>query len=794
MTSDTITSFWQRWADRLTKPNPGIKSVQDRQQARLLSTLLLTLLLIFAALASLWLINSPSFTQAPDLVVGGLLTFVAAYAISRTRYYTGGAVLFILTLLVLVLLIILYSPGPLVMRMLSLKAFIVAIMLSILFLKRRVTVLLFSLCLALITSFFWSGVPFAYTYSYLAVFVIVSGLAVVNWAVWHRYKQELLASEERYAALFEQSHDAVFLLDLQSRHIAANRRAAEMLGYSLEEMQALSVEEISAEKAASMNVLEKLLAGEHVPIYERLFRRKDGSVVPVEIKVELVRDEEGNSRHIQSVVRDITERKAWEQELRLHSAALNASANAMIITDRDGTIQWCNLAYLELTGYTAVEITDKNPRDLVKSGLHEQPFYKEMWDTILAGKIWQGKIINRRKDGTLYTEEQTITPVKDDYGSVTHFIAVKYDVTDREKDAQALRQSEARQRALLDAMPDLMFRAHRDGTYLDYHAPNSNQLLLTPDQFLGHKITDVLPPDLAQTSMHYIDQTLRTGKLVRFEYSVMLDGRPLHFEARMIPAGPDEILTIVRDITRQRKLQDQALELALEKERADLLRQFVQNASHELRTPLTSINTNLYLISNVIDEEKRQAYIERSQKQIMRLTHLIDMILSMTRLDSGIPFLFEKTDMNDLVAQLVSGLEGIFSEKGGVIQFTPDPMLPTWRVDKGWLQQALRHLLDNAIRFSPNGGLIALRTYMQAGEVVVEISDSGVGISEQALPRVFERFWRQDEARTTPGFGLGLSIAQKIAENHNGRIEVESEVGQGSQFRILLPHHANSDS
>jgi PAS domain S-box-containing protein len=672
MISDKTPRLWQRWADRLTRPHPGIKSAHDRQQARLLATLLLTLLFIFVALAPLWLINSPDFIQAPVSLAGGLLmTLATAYAVSRTRYYRGGAVLFIATILVLVFLILLYSPGPLVLRMLALKAFIVAMMISVLFLRRSFTALLFLFCVMVISSFFWSNVPFSFTYSYLAIFVMVSGLAVVNWAVWNRYKQELLASEERYAALFEQSHDAVFLLDLQSRHIAINRRATELLGYSLEELRGRSIEDISAETAASMDVLGKLLAGEHVPVYERLFRRKDGSVVPVEIKAELVRDEEGNPRHIQSVVRDITERKAQEQELR---------------------------------------------------------------------------------------------------------------------------QSEARQRALLDAIPDLMFRAHRDGTYLDYHALNSNQLLLTPDQFLGRKIIDVLPPDLAQTSMNYIDQALRTGKLVQYEYSLVFDDRPLYFEARMIPSGPDEILTIVRDITRQKEMQAQALELTLEKERADLLRQFVQNASHELRTPLTSINTNLYLISKVADEKTREEYVERSQKQIMRLTHLIDMILSMTRLDSGIPFVFEQTDINEIVGQLVTGSEAIFSEKGGVIQFTPDPTLPKWRVDGGWLQQAIRHLLDNAIRFSPNGGLIALRTYRQADEVVIEIDDNGVGISEELLPRIFERFWRYDKAHSTPGFGLGLPIVQKIVAYHNGRIEVESEVGQGSQFRILLPHHANSDS
>jgi len=794
MTSKEDHNFWRNFGDRLVKPSPEIKTANERQQARLLSTILLMLLAVFAALVPLWVLNSPAIVQAPYVAAVGLLVIVAAYGVSRTRYYTGGAVILILNILLLVLLVVSFSPAPITLRMMALKALIIAMMISILFLRRRFSLALFTFCLLLISSFFLAGVPFVYPYAYLAFFVFITGMAVVNWSVWNRYKQRLLASEERYAALFEQSHDAVFLLDLERRHIDVNQRAADMLGYTREELAVLSVEDLSAEKSASMAALEKLLAGEHLPVYERLFRRKDGSIVPVEIKAELARDENGSPRHIQSVVRDITERKAWEQELRLQSAALNASANAMLITDRDGIIEWCNPAYMALTGYTADEAIGKNPRDLVNSGVHDRAFFEALWNTILAGEIWHGRLINRRKDGTLYTEEQTITPVNGDNGEITHFIAVKNDVTRREAAAQALRESESRQRALLSAMPDLMFRTHRDGTYLDYHAPNANHLLASPGQFLGRKMSDVLPPEVAQLTMHYIKETLQTGVPVRFEYTLDIQGQIMHFEARLAPSGPDEITAVVRDITEQKAAQAQALELTLEKERADLLRQFVQNASHELRTPLTSINTNLYLMTKVDDDEKRQQYAERSQQQIMRLSHLIDMILSLTKLDSGIAFSFKEVDVNGMIEQLVTGAEHVFFQKGGSIQFTSDATLPKWWVDAGWLQEAIRHLLDNAIRFTPEDGWIRLRTYQQAAQLVIEIDDSGIGIREQALPHIFKRFWRQDEAHSTPGFGLGLPIAQKVVENHNGRIEVESEVGQGSQFRILLPAHENSDS
>jgi two-component system cell cycle sensor histidine kinase/response regulator CckA len=125
--------------------------------------------------------------------------------------------------------------------------------------------------------------------------------------------------------------------------------------------------------------------------------------------------------------------KETESALQLQSAALNAAAHAMIITDREGAIEWVNPAFTALTGYSAEEAVGRNPRELVRSGVHEPAFYKDLWDTILAGKMWRGEMTNRRKDGTRYVEEQTITPVKNAHGDVTHFIAIKRDLTDEKR-------------------------------------------------------------------------------------------------------------------------------------------------------------------------------------------------------------------------------------------------------------------------------------------------------------------------------------------------------------------------
>ena len=126
-----------------------------------------------------------------------------------------------------------------------------------------------------------------------------------------------------------------------------------------------------------------------------------------------------------------TELLTQTETLRLPNAAMTAAANAIVITDLDGSIVWANPAFSTLTGYTLAEAVGKNPRDLVKSGQQERAVYEEMWATILAGRIWHGQIVNRRKDGSLYPEEQTITPVRDANGKITHFIAIKQDLSER---------------------------------------------------------------------------------------------------------------------------------------------------------------------------------------------------------------------------------------------------------------------------------------------------------------------------------------------------------------------------
>jgi two-component system cell cycle sensor histidine kinase/response regulator CckA len=163
---------------------------------------------------------------------------------------------------------------------------------------------------------------------------------------------------------------------------------------------------------------------------ELLNRRKEGSEFPIFLRTSVVRDEQGTMVGLLGLARDISEQREREQRLRLQEAALAATVDAVVITNREGTIEWVNPAFTRVTGYSPEEAIGRNPR-VLKSGAQTPAFYKGLWETLLEGRVWCGELSNRRKDGSLYTEEMTITPITDETGDIAHFAAIKRDISER---------------------------------------------------------------------------------------------------------------------------------------------------------------------------------------------------------------------------------------------------------------------------------------------------------------------------------------------------------------------------
>jgi signal transduction histidine kinase len=355
-------------------------------------------------------------------------------------------------------------------------------------------------------------------------------------------------------------------------------------------------------------------------------------------------------------------------------------------------------------------------------------------------------------------------------------VALQAEISEHERAERELRESESRSRAMLQAVPDIVFRLSRNGEYLDYKAETGTDLFALPEIFLGKKIVDILPPPVAQQTMPAIAEALRTGKIQVFEYALPLQGEPREFEARIAISGPEEVVAIVRDIT-QRKEVDR------------LKDEFISVVNHELRTPLTSLRgfTELMLSRNFSPEKQREL-LSIMQRETTRLTDLINDFLDLRRMESGQQS-YHFTDV-DLAAVLRTSV-ALFSNTAGTHTFQvqiPD-QVPQLQADADRLHQVLINLLSNAVKFSPQGGAITTGIRTAGKEMMMWVADQGIGIAPEELPKVFDRFFRVDnrDVRKIGGTGLGLTLVKEIIVAHGGRMWAESTPGHGSTFFFTLP-------
>ena len=226
--------------------------------------------------------------------------------------------------------------------------------------------------------------------------------------------------------------------------------------------------------------------------------------------------------------------------------------------------------------------------------------------------------------------------------------------------------------------------------------------------------------------------------------------------------------------------------------REQLRRDFVANVSHELRTPLTSIKgfAEVLRMGALEDTERRLEFVETIEAHADRLTRLVDDLLAISSLDSGVSEPErEPLSLIKAVAEATAGLKPQAQRKQIVIRIEPFHDIPQVFADRHQLKQVLTNLVDNAIKFTPERGTIRITAAVSGNRVTVAIADNGIGIPAEDLPRIFERFYRVDKARSREvgGTGLGLSIVKHSVEAHGGQVGVESSPGGGTTFRFSLP-------
>ncbi len=380
----------------------------------------------------------------------------------------------------------------------------------------------------------------------------------------------------------------------------------------------------------------------------------------------------------------------------------------------------------------------------------------------------------------------------------------------------ALRESEAENHAILQALPDMLFRLSSDGYFLQYHAAQSSNLWRPPDQFVGKSLYEVFPLEFANRVMHYIAEAMRTQETQQYEYQLPYPDARRYFEARMVKCNGDSVLTIIRDITAQK-----TAEAALQAERESLARrveertaalqaanvqilhalqtrdEFLANINHELRTPLTPILAFADLLYNEhygsMNERQRQV-AANIKESAQHLAELLNDVLDFSDFKSGqLRLKIESVNVKQTCQASLHQIEPAAHSKGLTIMTTFDSAVSIIQADAKRFKKILDNLLNNAVKFTPKGGTIGLEVKGDRTRTTqiahFTVWDTGIGITEANIAALFQPFTQFETSITREhgGSGLGLAFVRYLVEMHGGAIAVESQVGQGSRFTISMP-------
>ena len=393
-------------------------------------------------------------------------------------------------------------------------------------------------------------------------------------------------------------------------------------------------------------------------------------------------------------------------------------------------------------------------------------------------------------DDGLHTYISIKFPLYDSAGVPYAICGISTDITERKQAEDALYKSLATNRALINALPDLMFRISKDGIFVNFKAAKEDNLLMPPSEFLGKHLYDVLPQEVAVPTMYCVKRALATGEIQIFEYQLLLNNNLHDYEARIVVSAEDEVMAIVRDIT-ERKRAEEDIRNALEKEKelGELKSRFVTMTSHEFRTPLTTILSSAELLEDYGSkwtEEKKLQHLRRIQTSVNHMSQLLNDVLLIGKAEVG------KLECNPVelsVAQFCRDLvdEMLLGTTSHTITFQQQGNCTNAYLDEKLLWHILSNLLSNAIKYSPVGGTVYFDLVCEQGEAIFRVQDEGIGIPKADQAQLFNSFHRASNVGTIPGTGLGLSIVKKAVDLHGGKITVESEVGVGTKFVVSLP-------
>ena len=503
--------------------------------------------------------------------------------------------------------------------------------------------------------------------------------------------------------------------------------------------------------------------------------------------------------------RESLERERVAENIRKLSHAVEQSPVSVVIMDVEGKIEYVNRKFTTMTGYTSAEVIGQNPRMLESEKLPES-FYQHVWKTITSGQTWSGEFHNRKKNGELFWEWADISPLVNDSGKITHFVAVKENITEQKKTAEALRESELRFRQLAETISDVFWIVGPTLTDLLYVSPAYEKVWgRSVEEVLKNPFTwiEAIHPEDRDRIRQAAQDSLMADRFNERFRIVRPDGtlRWIHdtaYTVRDTNGKVERVVGVARDITESRKLEEQLRQA----QKMEAIGQLAGGVAHDFNNVLSVIQLQIgmFKMENA-NLPKNMAFAAELEKTVGRASALTRQLLTVSRQQI---LRMADLDLNVVVETVLQMLQRLLGEHIHVhCHYHPDPLMI--RADQGMMDQILLNLTVNARDAMPNGGELTIKTSAveldesaptqmagaRAGSFAcLSVSDTGAGIPPEILPRIFEPFFTTKEIGK--GTGLGLATAFGIVQQHNGWINVVSQVGRGTTFYVYLPRLAKA--
>ncbi|MBZ5591324.1 MAG: PAS domain S-box protein [Acidobacteriia bacterium] len=495
------------------------------------------------------------------------------------------------------------------------------------------------------------------------------------------------------------------------------------------------------------------------------------------------------------------------RELRRQAELLDLADDAILVRELDGTIRFWNRSAERLYGWSREEALGRVSQELLKTSCPGT--VQSVLEQVERNGHWKGELAHTRRDGSIVTVLSRWTSRRTDDGR-TEMLELNTDITERksierslEKKNAELEQASRRFQALLESAPDGIIIASGKGDIVLINSQTESLFGYAREELLGRPVETLLPERFRGAHpghrAGYVERPRARPMGAGLElFGLRRDGREFPVEISLSPIETEEglfVISSVRDATERRQFEHTLREKNVELEKANSAKDvFLSSLSHELRTPLNAIigytGTLLMRLPGPLTlEQDRQ--LKSIQTGGRHLLSLINDLLDLAKIESGkVHVQLETAECRDIVAEVASALRPVAEAKELVFQSTCPDFSIRVRTDRRALNQILVNLVGNAIKFTARGTVRLEVTERPVNGLVmtaIDVTDTGVGIKPEDLPRLFRAFDRLHDALHVEGTGLGLHLCHKLAELIEAKIEVESEHGKGSRFTVLVP-------